>query len=388
MMLERCGEGNKNESHKKKQDANGDDWTTVEKFGRRDALRERTIPKPVGIENSFGALSDHDNDNDDDQHTHDTTITIGDDHDNNDDCTVAHNGTTTKRNPNRRQRAKQKFVMQRKHDDNDFDDEAIRDAAARDPTSESEWIVIGTSEIGHDTNRRRKCVRFMKCNPQCNHNHNNNTWLKPSIHVGDNNKWVKPSSDVGKPNCIGPHFSRGTEVTCPSRQHGRASQCPCSWSHSSALLAGIDPSCISPHEWRLCGVEMREVMSPHEGPPAAKLELAPRRLCQIVRGTCYYSSHEVVRSRLAFPSTSTWPSPIEGWGPQECGRAMSQTDIAPKTHATCVAKFRRPHTGSMLVGGQAQAQRCSSEGLGANSSARVVAANSVCVKERGVKVGR
>ena len=94
--------------------------------------------------------------------------------------------------------------------------------------------------------------------------------------------------------------------------------------------------------------------------------------------------HEHVRSSLApSPSTGTCPSPIEGRGTQERWRAVGQKDIAAKTNATQVTKCGASSSGSIPAEGQAQAQRCSSRGSGADSAARVVTATRVCQGARG-----
>ena len=136
---------------------------------------------------------------------------------------------------------------------------------------------------------------------------------QPQQHNG-----FKCSIIVGGSHWDGPHSSRGSKVDCSSTHwHSSQSQCGAScanWSSSFVLFVVIYPS-LSPHEWAPRGEDSREVMSFIQASPVAKLIVAPRFLCQIVDGTSFFNSHEVVRSGLAlYPSTCTCPSPIEGRG--------------------------------------------------------------------------
>ena len=145
---------------------------------------------------------------------------------------------------------------------------------------------------------------------------NNNIWLKSRDNAHDNCKWDHPQT---------------SQVDChPNVFHWHSSKCKCSNCESSAgLSAALVPHfCerVNPREWELCGEDGREVMSPAQESPTAKLLVAPR-LGQKLPDRSHYSSHEAVRSNLAPPSICTCPSPVEGRGTQERWRANSQKDI-------------------------------------------------------------
>ena len=200
------------------------------------------------------------------------------------------------------------------------------------------------------------------------------TWLKTFSNECSNCHWD------------GPQTSR---VDCRSKLlHWPSSQrrC-CNCVDSSGLSAEfVSQACerVNPREWELRGDDDREVMSPAQGSPPAKLVLAPRPLCQIADGTGFLQGQDVLRSSLApSPSTGTCPSPIEGRGTQERWRAVGQKDIAAKANAANFTKFGAISSGSIPAECQAQAQRCSSRGSCADSAARVVAANRVHQGARG-----
>ena len=154
-----------------------------------------------------------------------------------------------------------------------------------------------------------------------------------------------------------------SKVACPiSSNYNRRSSQRRRTGSSSALSAATDQhSLVSRlHEQAPVGGDGREVMSPAKGPPATKVLSAPRPVDRNASTTRHYSSQEAVRSRLApYPSTCTWPSPVEGRGSQDRWRAISQMDIETTTDETQVAPCHgRQRSGSTLVRAQPQSQRC------------------------------
>ena len=131
------------------------------------------------------------------------------------------------------------------------------------------------------------------------------TWLKTLSNECSNCHWDGPQT---------------SHVDCHSKlPHWPSSQRQCyNCVDSSGLSAElVSQACerVNPREWELRGEDGREVMSPAQESPPAKLIVAPRPLCQTSAGTSFFNGHEAVRSNLApYPSTCTGASAVEGPG--------------------------------------------------------------------------
>ena len=157
-------------------------------------------------------------------------------------------------------------------------EEEIRDAAASELEAEEDWQAISGNR--HDNNTTTTTTI-----------HN----LAQGITHDANCKW----------DC---HQSSQVDCRFQFLLHGQSSKRPCNCLSSSGLSAVLTPAQLvsHQHEWAPRGEETREVMSPREESPAAKLGLVPRPLWQIADATCHYSTHERVRAHLlACPSTGT-----------------------------------------------------------------------------------
>ena len=156
------------------------------------------------------------------------------DHNHKSKCTHDHNNT----NDNDHRHATQ-------HDD----DEAIRDAAAADGTTEADWIGM----------KRHKC----------NDHRHTTTTIITTTHGSSHPTWMQLNCMTLPPSCTSPESS---SIGVGSHPKANATGIRLAES-SSGLLAAIDPTYerVKPHEWPLYGEDGREVMSPAQESPTAKL---------------------------------------------------------------------------------------------------------------------
>ena len=143
---------------------------------------------------------------------------------------------------------------------------------------------------------------------------------------------------------------------------------------------------VVPHEWPLCGEEVMGLETLHEESPTAKLikhDDHGKTLPMVSRGQSVSREAGCTRSTCCL---APCPSKCTG-GPgcyksrpihlrKQAGHQPNGYYSSAKVGATIVAQCagRLLPDSDSLVKGQARTQRCSCEGSGANSSARVIAA--------------
>ena len=295
-------------------------------IGEVDALTNTRRREAVPKRNRFNALIDND-DGDDDNDTHD-------------DAQVTNNAK--RQNPNRRQRKQRQYLLQlalnkiitgnallcdevADGEGQKEDDEVVRDAAASDVDCEGSEIGVeyngwcpGPEHCGglasrHDNNN--KCGMTTHDTSKRNDRNQFNFITTTTTTCG-------PSAFLCTSNCNCSHSFQSLATISSS-----SSQQPHNWSISSGVSAATDPSTVgTPHGWQLRGVDAREVMSPRQETPAAKLVPRPGLLCQH-QAQVPYSTHEGVRASLAFPSTCTRPSGYIPGGSQGGVRALRRTEL-------------------------------------------------------------
>ena len=182
---------------------------------------------------------------------------------------TTHN-TTTQRPPRPRQSPYHNHYDQQL----DADDEEIRDAAAANQLRDENWVKFGSQQLdNHDhttttctpqqNQRTVKRTRFAQ-QPQRVH------YCTHDITAHDHNEHNADGSRDPSAHC-------SSAVACSVNCHPHSSTRGCNWSTSSGLFAGAVPHfapCL--REQASVGEDGREVMSPANAPPLAKLGLVPR----------------------------------------------------------------------------------------------------------------
>ena len=134
----------------------------------------------------------------------------------------------------------------------------------------------------------------------------------------------------------------------------------CSIVSAAGLSAELASTSTTPREWQLRRGEVREVMSPHDGPLVTQLSHVPRALREIAESAFHYSNQEVVRDHLvACPSKCT---------------------CAPRlivNGAYTGALHSADAQAQLISRGSPQTPRCQAQERGARPGALVVAADDV-----------
>ena len=281
LMIERGGASGKTDPRLTQTNSEGTFQTHSDEYETANVTcKRRETPIDVTTShNQYQALQSDDSDDDDDHNDHedtsDSTTT---------DRVEKHKDMNKRQRRRRRERALQAtFQCQcspQGCDDNadelgEIDDEAVRDAAAANQITEDEWSGIQSNHYrntggwhpGSNHSGSLQCTsgKHGHNHEQYNNNNNNN-------NLGGNCPTLGSSVQLSTPDC---NCFQSSEVACRSNSsiHPRSSQCGCSCKSSSGLSVVIARASerVTPHEWRVYGEEIREVMSPSEEFPTPKL---------------------------------------------------------------------------------------------------------------------
>ena len=307
--------------------------------GERDPLLSIEKQRQVELHNSFEMLAS------DDEDAGDTTDNDGD-IDGDSDSNIT---TRRRRRPNKRprQRHEQSLAEQRETSKELEDEDATSDGEL---CGEDRIRMEGKSRQWHASHSQQ--VVGWHPGPE----HIGSLAKVDTLHYYYNNH---NNHDNDLENCT----NGGSSAFCTTT-------CNCPHSSSSLAIGSNSFERVMPREWRQHRGDGGEVMPPAQEPPAPKLNSRAGSVDPIAWTTVPLSAHN-----LAFPSTGTRPSPVEGRGSRGCWRASTQKDhIEAKCGRTRVGgRDHCQQPGSIVSPDQAQVQRCSAEGPRANLSARAVA---------------